>query len=172
MPITPMERFGATSKATGEVAGDADAANAHPRSQRLVLGAVAVAALVGFVLAGRDWPRETDRHAVTAQVRELERRIRSRGPDLWLLVEGNDSQDTFDTDREARHQAMLRDFERLSHVEGFAITDIMVHVDGDSALATYRIRSLSAAEPVPRGGQLHFIRGKDRWTITGHRFTE
>ena len=160
MPITPMERLVATPK------------DAHPRRQRLVLGAVAVASLVGFVLAGRDWPRESDRHAVTAEVRELERRIRSRGPDLWLLVEGNDSQDDADADRETRHQAMLRDFERLSHVAGLAITDIVVHVDGDRALATYRIRSLPTEERVPRGGQLDFIRRKDRWTIAGHRFTE
>jgi hypothetical protein len=174
MPITPMERFVATPKGAPAVPPDNDVADAHPhpRRQRLVLSAVAIASLVGFVLAGRDWPRESDRHAVIAEVRELERRIRSGGPHLWLLVEGNDSRDDADADRESRHQAMLRDFERLSHVPDLSITNIVVHVDGDSALATYRIRSEPAAERVPPGGQLQFIRRNDRWMIAGHRFTE
>ena len=143
------------------------------RKGRWMLPLVGIASLLGFVLASRNWPREHDRHTVASQVRELERRLRSHGPDLWLLVEGGDDRGGGAGLQEARHQAMLRDFERLDGLEGLAMTDVEVQIDGDKALATYRIHaSAGPGEGVPRGGQLEFVRRKEGWRVAGHRFVE
>ena len=135
---------------------------------------VAIASLLGFVLASRNWPREHDRHRVASQVHELERSIRSRGPELWLFVEGGEHpRQGAAAAQEVRHQAMLRDFERLGRMDGLALTDVEVKVDGDKALATYRIRATARpGERVPRGGVLEFVRRKDGWQVAGHRFVD
>ena len=157
----------------GAEAPSGTAPNAVRRwNDSLALSLVAIASVLGVVIAARNWPREHDRHVVVSQVRELERSIRSHGPDLWLFVEGNDKRDNGDVDRETRHQVMLRDFERLGRLEGFAITDIVVQIDGDKALATYRVRGVArlVGEIVPRGGQLEFVRRQDSWQVARHQF--
>ena len=158
-----------------------DGSEARPEAEsawswhgRLTLPLVAVASLLGFVLASRNWPREHDRHRVASQVHELERSIRSRGPELRLFVEGGNHPRQGAADaQEARQQAVLRDFEHLGRMRDLALTDIQVKVDGDKALATYRLRATTRpGERVPRGGELEFVRQKEGWQVAGHRFVE
>ena len=141
---------------------------------RFTLVLLAIASLLGFVLASRNWPREHDRHRVATQVHELERSIRSHGPELWLFVEGADhARQGASPDQETRHQAMLRDFERLGRMDDLALTDVEVQVDGDKARATYRIRATTRpGERIPSGGVLEFVRHKEGWQVAGHRFVE
>jgi hypothetical protein len=108
----------------------------------ILLTPIALLALLGFAWGVRNYGREHDRHLVVAQVRELESRIRSHEqPGLWLFVEGSDVPGQPDPVQEARHQAMLRDFERLAHLEAFEIADIDAKVPGAEMRFVRRARA-------------------------------
>lgn len=141
-------------------------------SDPLALPFVAIVSLAGFVIGIRNCSWEHERHVVLSRVREWELTIRSGRPDPGLFVEGDKAGDEADV-RLARQEA-LADFERLSRVDDFAITDIVVKVEDDTAIATYRLRAVAHVEGgrVPLGGELRFIRSKGRWQIAGHRLIE
>jgi ketosteroid isomerase-like protein len=106
-------------------------------------------------------------------VREWEQAIRAHSPDSRLFIEDNDVQGEDAVAREARHQAFA-DFERLGQIDDFRIADIVVNVDGDKALASYRIRGGAhlKGERIPHGGELQFMLWRGRWQIVGHRLVE
>jgi hypothetical protein len=142
-------------------------------NERLAVSLLALASLLGFAMTARNCPGEHDRHVVASRVREWEQAIRSRRPGAVLFGDGNRTQEDDAPTREARQQA-LSDFERLSRLDDFRIADIVVKVDGDKALASYRIRGVaqSKGEGVPHGGQLQFMLWKGRWQIAGHSLVE
>jgi len=128
--------------------------------------------------------REKDRGAILAHVREMERLLRAHDMRIWLHVEGKDdpAAQKADPAREASHQAMLWDFERLGHLEGFAMADVRLELNGDTATVRYRVLGRPSAEaggkfaihrePVPAAGEIRFIRGKNGWEMVGHRLLE
>lgn len=137
------------------------------------LAGVALLAVLGFAWALQNYGRD-DRQAVLDQVREMKAGIRSHGPGLWMFVEGNDAPEPPDPKREARHQAILRDFERLAHLDGFDMTDIIVEVRGAEALVSYRVSGVATPiePPPPAGGEIRFRRGPAGWVLEDHRFVE
>lgn len=140
---------------------------------RASLAGIGVLAVLGFSWALRGFGRD-DRQAVLWQVYEMKAGIRSHGPGLWMFVEGNDSREPPDPKREARHQAILRDFERLAHLEGFDMTEIAVEVRGAEALVSYRVRGVAASSepPPPAAGEIRFRRRPSGWILEDHRFVE
>jgi hypothetical protein len=157
-----------------------EATDEPPSASRRVRGPVWLAvvvflAVLGFAWGVRSYEREHDRHVVLGQVRQLESRIRSHEqPGLWLLVEGNDVPGRPDPLQEERHQAMLRDFERLAHLESFEMTDIEANVQGAEARVSYRIRGVarSGQEPAPAVGEMRFVRQGAGWRLVDHRLME
>jgi hypothetical protein len=142
-------------------------------NERLAVLVLALASLLGFVMTARNCPGEHDRHVVASRVREWEQAIRSRRSEAMLLVQDNRAPEDNAASREARQQ-VLADFERLGRLDDLRITDIVVKVDGDKALASYRIRGVAhpMGASVPRGGQLQFMLRKGRWQIAGHSLVE
>jgi len=145
--------------------------------------AIAAAAFIAFGVAaffiyGETRRAERDRHAILNQMRELERMIRDHDGKLFLEVESEHKGDRPADD--PNHDAMLRDFEVLSHLDGFRIKDVVVLVQGDAATATYRVEGRPrdvhipglAVHPVvvPRGGEIQFLRRSGGWAMTAHRF--
>lgn len=125
---------------------------------------------------------ERDRHALLAHVREIEGLIRRHDSALWTRVEREHGPRRPIPAADAEHQAMLRDFERLSHLDDFSMTDVEVQLQGDVAKVSYRIEGRpaapsgvgrrDAAETVPKGGELSFVRAPSGWDVARHRFTE
>jgi len=171
-----------TRKSTPEAAGEPEPAAARMKRGAL-LAAVALLAILGFAWTFWGSGREDDRHALIHHAREIEARIRSHGYDIWRLVEGNDSRDHANASQEQRHQDILRDFERLAHLDSFEMTDLEAEIVGDRGVVTYRVRGISrsyplgpgarvTAQPVPAGGEMHFVRDGTTWRLVQHRLIE
>jgi hypothetical protein len=146
-----------------------------------IAGAVIAAlAVVGYLVYGETRRTERDRHAILNQMRDLDRMIRRHDAQLFVEVEAGHIGRRPESD--AAHDAMLRDFELLSHLDGLKIEDVVVAVDADSATATatYRVEGRArgggipglATQPVvvPRAGEIRFVRRGRSWEMTGHRF--
>lgn len=143
---------------------------------RLILAGVVMLSISGAsMLVYRATRREErDRHAIVLHLREMERALRTHDARMWLHVTTTHSVAPGDADHAAAHDAMLRDFERLQHLEGLELTDIQAEVTGDTAVARYRIHSARAAgaSPPPRAGELRFVRGPAGWEMTSHRLLD
>ena len=116
---------------------------------------------------------EQDRHAILAHVNEMERAILTH--DTWWHVQGADDPARDNEALEGEHQKMLKDFDRLSHIPGFRMTDVRVDVRGDEAVVEYGIEGTpdsGAQAKMPSGGELHFRRGPKGWEMTSHRLKE
>ena len=166
MPIpTPMPDGGARTEGR----------NRDLRWLWLTLFGVAVVAVLGFVLGIQSFRREHDRHLITSKVRDLARLIRAHDViRIWVYVEGRDPLAPGSPTSEARHQAMLSDFERLGHLEEFMITAIRVDLEGDEAWVWYGIRGVAKrGEPAPpASGEMRFQRDSSGWRLTDHRLIE
>lgn len=146
-------------------------APARPVARWVLAGAVLVAVVTAVVLGGRASRRARDEEAITRHLFEMQRMVRAHDARLWLHVEADGHVPS--TEHEAAHQAMLRDFERLSHLRGFAMRDVEIEIAGDTALARYRIEAeAKGAERPPVGGELRFGRSVKGWEMTGHAFIE
>jgi hypothetical protein len=147
---------------------------------RLALAGAATAALGGlaFLIYAETRRAERDRHAILEQMRELERMIRRHDAQLFVEVESGHMGKRPESD--PAHDAMLRDFELLSHLERLWLRDVVVTVEADTATATYGVEGQArsggvpglASQPVavPRAGEVRFVRRGRGWAMTGHRF--
>lgn len=93
-------------------------------------------------------------------------------PAAWLLVEGHDQPGRTDPQVEAQHRAWLDDFDRLGHVDGFAMKDLTVRLEGNTAHVSYRVegRPSDREAPLPTRGELVFRRMPSGWELAGHHF--
>lgn len=140
----------------------------------LVAVAVGLAILAGSWAVYRKTRRdESDRQAIVLHILEMERALRAHDARMWLHVTTTHPVAPGDAAHAAAHEAMLRDFERLQHLEGLELSDIQVEIDGDTAVARYRILFSRAADAarVPKLGELHFVRGSE-WQMTSHRLLD
>jgi hypothetical protein len=147
------------------------------RALRLLigLGGVLVLAGGGYAVYSEMRRAERDRHAVIQEVEGLQHLIRRHDGQLFMRLSVAPDADSAHADRDA----LLRDFERLSHIDGFQVTNLDVVVTGDSAVARYEAtgrgvpsdlggRSDQAASPLT--GEMTFVRHGGRWEVVGHRF--
>ena len=139
------------------------------------LGGLVVLAGGGYTIYSELQRAERDRHAVIQEVGELERMIRRHDGQLFMRLGVAPDADPAHKDRES----LLRDFERLSDLDTFRITDLDVVVTGDSAAANYKaegrgappdLRGRSDQTVNPLAGEITFVRHGSRWEIVGHRF--
>ena len=119
---------------------------------------------------------ERDRHAVRAEMKEIERAIRAHDAGIWQRVEAEHGERAASAGGDEAHQEMLRDFDRLGHLEGLSMDPEDIEVSGDGARVTYRVRGVSRRRgdrPPPAGGEFRFRKAPDgRWRMTGHRLNE
>jgi ketosteroid isomerase-like protein len=147
------------------------------RARRLLIGVGGVVVLAGggYAVYSEMQRAERDRHAVIQQVEELQHLIRRHDGQLFMRFSVAPDADAAHADRDA----LLQDFERLSHVDGFQITNLDVVVTGDSAVARYEAsgravpsdlggRSDQAASPLT--GEITVVRHGGRWEVVSHRF--
>lgn len=139
------------------------------------LGGLVVLVGGGYTIYGEMQRAERDRHAVIEEVRELERLIRRHDGQLFMRLGVAPDADPAHAERES----LLRDFERLSDLDGFRITDLDVAVTGDAAVARYEgdgraarpdLAGRSDQMVTPLAGEITFARHGTRWEIVGHRF--
>jgi hypothetical protein len=153
---------------------------ATPRRKRAMqllsgLGGLVVLAGGGYAVYTEMQQVERDRHAVIREVQELERLIRRHDGELFVRLGVAPDADPAHGDRES----ILRDFERLSDLDGFRLTGQDVVVTGDSAVAKYTAEGRSPSSGIggrsdqtatPLAGEMRFVRHGGRWEIVGHRF--
>lgn len=150
-------------------------ASPSPRHRReLALAGIGLLALLGFAWAVQGWRPNGDRAAVTARALEVEQHIRAHGADLWWSVEGSDPPGRKDQQLEARHQRILHDFERLAHLQDFAMADISVHLGLAEASVGYAVRgrALVGDPPAPARGEMTFRKEGSNWRLVDHRLIE
>lgn len=136
---TNSSEEGTVATPTREKVEDGASNGRARRRNAFVLAAVAVTALVGYLWGRRDLQREHDRHLVRREVARIEAAIRTgHGWSDWIYVERRDT-GAPDSREHERHESLLRDFERLAHVEGFALSDVEVELDADTARVRYRV---------------------------------
>jgi hypothetical protein len=146
-----------------------------------VTGAAAAVVSASAILIHMEMRRpERDRHRIIASVRQTEAMIRRHDVALFSQVEGTHPRGSPRPEPDAAHEGMLRDFERLSHLENFQMNDIHAVVDGDTAIASYVVLGkagpphhlLDGQRPatVPGAGEIYFRRRGEDWEMVGHRF--
>lgn len=140
---------------------------------RLALGAATGAAALGLVIHFGASREARDRYAIRRHLEQTERIIRAHDERIWLRVEAS-AHPAEDSAHQALHRAILGDFERLAHLEGFAMKDVHVEVGGDAAWARYRVEGepRPRREQAPAAGEMRFIRGRNGWEMAGHRLIE
>jgi hypothetical protein len=147
------------------------------RALRFLIGLGGVVALAGggYAVYSETQRAERDRHAVIQEVEALQHLIHRHDGQLFMRLSVAPDADSAHAGRDA----LLQDFERLSHIDDFQFTDIDVVVTGDSAVARYEAsgravpsdlagRSDQAASPLT--GEITLVRHGGRWEIVGHRF--
>ncbi len=171
---TTSSEEGTVATPTRENVEDGASNGRARRRNAVVLAAVAVTALVGYLWGRRDLQREHDRHLVRREVARIEAAIRTgHGWSDWAYVERRDT-GAPDSREHERHQSLLGDFERLAHVEGFALSDVEVELDEETARVRYRVtgRARSARQQPPIGGEMGFRRSSTGWELVSNRFVE
>jgi len=75
---------------------------------------------------------------------------------------------------EQTEQHLLVDLERLSHLQGFTMTDIEVRIDGQTAFVSYRVQGTPALrdERPPVAGEPVYRRFPEGWRLVDSRLTE
>ena len=113
-------------------------------------------------------------HALRSELDALERAIRAHDAAIWRRVEAE--HDGGAVPDEDRHRQLLADFDRLGHLERFAMEPLKVDISGDTALVGYRVEGRSVRRgdpPAPTGGEFEFKKGADgAWRVTSHRLFE
>jgi hypothetical protein len=119
-------------------------------------------------------PREQDRRAIRALIRDTERALRAHDGSAWLLVERGFPPAEKHPALEPGHEQLLRDLDRLAHLEDVQLTITAVTVTGEIASADYQV--LGRARPKeavpPAAGRFAFRRTGDGWTLVGNFFEE
>lgn len=142
----------------------------------------AIAAISSFAYHERR--EEHDRHVLLDHISRIEQAVRRHDEAVFGYVETHSGTPP-DPQVEVAHQQMLRDFDRLSHLEGFGMRDIEIAIDGDKATASYRVEGqLPRSQAVPgllpaqqwpappSAGRLEFSRSGSGWVLAGHRLIE
>lgn len=120
-----------------------------------ILGlAVPVVALAATVAYRETRTTERDRHAVRAELEEIERAIRAHDADMWRRVEADHDGRAASAGEEETHQQMLRDFDRLGHLDGLSMDPVDMEIAGDVARVSYRVRGIvrRRGDPPPPTG--------------------
>ena len=117
-------------------------------------------------------PRERDYHAVRREFERVESKIHDHDMGLWLVVEGEPHDEGAGASaREERHRRILDDFEKLGHVQNFAMSEVKIEIDGDRAHLRYTLQSWPQPwRPMPSGGTMEFVRKQGRWVLDDHHF--
>jgi len=138
----------------------------------VVAAGLLFAALAALFAVRENGQPARDRRALLRHAAEMERMIRAHDARIWLHVETDAH--ARDAEHDAIHRAMLLDFERLSHLDGFEMRDGQIEVSGDAARVRYSIRGepQGRGERVPSRGEIRFVRGPAGWVMTGHRFLD
>lgn len=152
--------------------GDRSAGPGRPRWH----GPAGVTLVVGAAVAGYMWSidgcrHEYARHQVWQEARKIEDALRSgTGYRNWLFVEKGDSA-ARDAEEHGRHEAILRDFERLAHLEGLVFSDLQVAAGATEAVASFRVdgRARDGNGPAPARGELVFRRTATGWQLAASR---
>ena len=147
------------------------------RRKRVMVGLGACLAVGLAAIAYRETrTAERDRHAVRAEVEAIERAIRAHGADMWERVEAQHEGASATPDEERSHQQMLSDFDRLGHIDGFAMDELEIMLSGDRATVIYAVRGGTARRgdpPPPAKGEVRLDKGRDgKWRMTAHRLIE
>lgn len=131
---------------------------------------VVVAAVAGYILSIDGCRHEYGRHQVWQEVQRIEDALRSgTGYRYWLYVEKQDSAAT-DPEEHGRHEAILRDFERLAHLEGLVFSDLQVAAGATEAVARFRVEGRAGdGQAAPARGELVFRRTATGWQLAGSR---
>ena len=129
----------------------------------------------GYFVYSEMQQAERDRHAVIKEFAELQQLIRRHDGQLLTRLSMAPDADSAHAGREA----LLQDFDRLSHFDDLRITDLVVVVTGDSSVAKYKAEGRPAPLGLgdrsdqaltPLAGEMTFVRHGDRWEVVGHRF--
>jgi hypothetical protein len=98
-------------------------------------GLLALAAAASLVAYRQTRGTARDRRAILLHVAEMEKAIRAHDQAIWLHVEESDPLMAGDPRQVALRQQMLRDFDTLGHLHGFAMKDVEVEIRADRAWA-------------------------------------
>lgn len=146
-----------------------------PKNRRTLaaLTGVAVVVSAAVVVYYETRLRERDYHEILGRVARLGKLIQAHDVRIWLQVEERHAT-VPEPERHAAHVAMLRDFDRLGHLEGFSMSDIRVELSRDTAVVRYHVQGLPRAGDAraPAAGEMHFARGPTGWELVGHRLLE
>jgi len=141
----------------------------------LALG-VPVIAVAAAIAYRETRTAERDRHAVRAELEEIERAIRAHDADMWRRVEAEHDGEAAPAGEEEAHQQMLRDFDRLGHLDGLSMDPVDMEMGSDVARVNYRVQGVGRRRgdpPPPAGGEFRFDKGPDgKWRMTAHRLIE
>ena len=145
-------------------------------------GALAAIAAISTVVYN-ERREEHDRHVLLDHIARIEQAVRRHDEAVFGYVETHHGTPA-DPQAEVAHQQMLRDFDRLSHLEGFSMRDLEITIDGDRATASYRVegqRPRHQAVPglpiqqgpgPPSAGHLEFSRSGSGWALVGHHLID
>ncbi len=192
MPVSLRVDAAGTFASTVEVGADrhdhltADpSAVSRPRRRFWIVAIGLIVAIVaGFGIYQESRRQEQDRHEILRHLAQMEKAIRAHDDSIWTHVEGTPAHAHPDPAREAAHAEMLKDFARLADLQGFAMKDVEVEVNGDVARARYRIEGAprprethpgfqdAPQQPVPAAGEVGFVRGPNGWEMTSHQLIE
>lgn len=143
-----------------------------PRGLRTrVLPVIAAALLVpaATVLVYKETRQaERDWHAVRAQVYDIEKALRRHEVDAYVRSAGEGSPLPVETE-----QRLVRDFERLSHLQDFAMTDVEIRFEGDTAFVRYRVEGAPGLrdDRPPSAGELAFRKRDGFWRLLESRLS-
>lgn len=134
---------------------------------------IAVAAVAGYIWGIAGYQREHDRWQVRVEVQRIEAALRTGHPVRdWIYVEGRDKARSRPRDH-AKHEATLRDFERLAHVGGLAFAQVEVETAYHHAVARFRVTGrITAERSNPARGELQFEREREGWVLVESRLYE
>ena len=167
------------SEGFGRAEEDAPLAEPEPSVPRPRRRWPSLAATLFVVGAAAMWiryeaqPRERDYHAVRAEFLRIAREIRNHDQGMWVVVEGpRQDQGSSAAAQEDHQRRVLADFELISHLQGFVMSEVQIEIDGDRARLRYRLQaSPEPGKPAPGGGQMDFVRKDGQWVLEDHRFT-
>jgi hypothetical protein len=137
--------------------------------------AIPVVAVAGALAYRETRTTERDRHAVRAEMEDIERAIRAHDADIWRRVEADHDGRAASSAEEETHQQMLRDFDRLGHLDGLSMDPVAIEIGGDVARVNYRVQGVGRrrGDPPPPTGEFRFSKGRDgKWRMTAHRLIE
>lgn len=117
-------------------------------------------------------PSERDYHVVQKEFARIEQKIHQHDMSLWLVVEGEPHDRTAGAPEE-RHRRILRDFDTMSDLPRFEMSQVNIEILGDRAKVRYALQSWPQPwRPMPSGGRMEFVRRQDQWVLHDHHFLD